>query len=386
MNKTISRCDLDISLAVFGYKVNLTLLLILILAAFFRLWQLEERFIFSGETNNVLYTLSDLVFNRRSPLLGLEATGYIHHLFLTPWYLYLMAPFFIFSRGEPLIFAFIHSLLGIVSVFLLYKIGVLLSNKKLGYISALIYASSFITISIDRSVWSAGLIPFFTIVSIYLLLKSLSRNSRVYFTLLGISLGVGLSLHYQFALIIIGALTTIYIRNKRKIAYTVFPVAISMLPLFIFDLRHNFFNLQGALLTVQNIVSLNSPYSYQHYLYFAYPFVVLTLSYLLTKVRGNYLILLAIFYLTIQAKIFFSYNSSPNYYQRLMLTNQILKYYHNGLQIYFKNKDSYEYKYLLLKKAKDNNFEPSKIIIYEPWQGENTANIIVQSDKILLTK
>ena len=374
---------LDIYLTAWRRKINLTLLFILSLTAFFRFWQLKQRFIFSGETNNVLYTLSDLVANKRSPLLGLEATGYIHHLFHTPWYLYTIYPIYIFSKGEPLSFAFIHSLLGLMSVFFLYRIGVLISNKKLGYISAFIYAVTFKIILIDRSVWAIGLIPLFTIISIYLLFKSLSRGAVRYYFILGIWLGLGLSLHYQFIIVIIAALIATYLKDKYKCVYLVIPIIVSLLPLVIFDVRHSFFNSQGMLLMLKSFIYVNSPYSYQHYLYFSYPAIVLVLSYFLTKVKNEYLVLIAIFYLTVQAEIFFSYKSQPNYSQRLNLVNQILKHYNNGLQIYFKDKDSYEYRYLLFNKAQSKNLDTSKITIYEPWQPENGANIIIYSDIII---
>ena len=375
--------DLTINAKLNGIVINITLLSILFIAFFFRLWKLESYFYFAEETNNVLYTIQDFVNGKHSLLLGLEATGYLHHLFHTPWYLYLMAPLFLLAKGEPLVFAAFHSIIGIIAVFFLYKIGEKLGDRKMGYIASAIYAVSFSRILVDRSVWAVGLIPFSTILAVYLLVISIKDKRNFYYLLLGIWAGIALSFHYQFFVVITAVIILIFLKNKNKLILILIPIGISLLPLLIFDLRHNFFNVYGFYLWFKVTLEGGSPYTYRNYLFFSYPVLILASSYLLAKIKRKFLSLLFIYFL-IQSKVFLSQTPPPpgSYLERNKLINKILDNYQNGLEVFFKDEDSYRYRYLLFLRAKQRNYDMGKIKIYEPWQPENSAHIVVESSRL----
>ena len=362
---------------------KLILFSIISLAALFRFWELKSRFIFSGETNNILYSIQNLLKGDQSPLVGQQAS-YLHHLFQTPWYLYSMVPLFLISKGEPLYFAFTHSLLGVVSVWLMYKIGKNIKNKKFGYITAFVYAVTLEVINLDRSVWALSLIPLSTILSVYLLILSIKNKRILFYCLLGISMGFGLSLHYQFIIPATFIYLWIFIKKRDKFIYSLLPFLISLTPLFIFDIRHNFFNLVGLQLTSKILIEGNSAYSSKHFLYFTYPIVIISVSYIIKSINSKILVILLIIYLIIQGQLFIKYNAQPNYAERSALTNKILDKYNNGLKVFFKKGDSYEYKFLLLSRAKQRSLDISKIVIYDPWNPPDKYDIAIENEEIKL--
>src|SRR3989304_323036 len=357
---------------------KLILFSIIALAALFRFWELKSRFIFSGETNNILYSIQNLLKGDQSPLVGQQAS-YLHHLFQTPWYLYSMVPLFLISKGEPLYFAFTHSLLGVVSVWLMYKIGKNIKNKKFGYIAAFIYAVTLKIIVLDRGVWSVGLIPFLTILSIYLLILSSNNNKKLFYWLLGTSIGFALSLHYQFIIPAIFIYLWVFIKKSNKFIYTFLPLLISLSPLIIFDIRNKFFNLIGFQLAFKTLLEGNSPYSSKHYLVFTYPIIIILISYILNKISSRIIVISLSIYFIIQLQLFIKYDAQPNYAERSALINNILDQYHDGLKVFFKKGDSYEYYYLLFIKAKQRNLDTNKIVIYDPWNPPDKYDIAIEN-------
>lgn len=356
---------------------KLILFSIIALAAFFRFWELKSRFIFSGETNNILYSIQNLLNGDQSILIGQQAS-YMHHLFQTPWYLYSMVPFYLLSKGEPLYFALLHSFFGVIGVFLTYKIGKDIKSRKLGYIAAFIYAVTFKIIVLDRSVWSVSLIPLLTILSIYLLILSSNNNKKLFYLLLGTSIGFALSLHYQFIIPASFIYIWVYIKKRNKFIYALLPLMITLSPLIIFDIRNEFFNLIGLQLTLKSFLEGNSPYSSKHYLVFTYPIVIILIAYVLNKVHSRILVILLSIYFITQLQLFIKYDAQPNYSQRSALINNILDQYHDGLKVFFKKGDSYEYKYLFFIRAKQRNLDSSKIIIYDPWNPPDKYDIAVE--------
>ena len=79
--------------------MNLSILSVMALALFFRLWRVGELMVFSGETNNLFYYLTSYLAGEKPGLLGLEAAQYVHHLFHLPWYLWTMIPVYFAGGG-----------------------------------------------------------------------------------------------------------------------------------------------------------------------------------------------------------------------------------------------------------------------------------------------
>lgn len=359
------------------------LILILIFSSFYRFWQIEERFIFSGETNNVLYAVEKLVNGKQSPLLGLVAAEYVQHLFHTPWYLYLMTPVYFLGRGSPLTFAILHSFLGIVGTYLLFESGRLLFSTKVGLIAAWINTFWLTTIIVDREVWAVGLVPFGSIVALYFM-GGLKKNPiRFNFLILGVWFSIWLSFHYQVILSILAVLIWVWWKQRKYFKWVLCPLIASLLPLIVFDLRHQFFNLHGLWLVARSLAENTRPYSSSYFLYQFQRPIILLISVVMSRLNWKLVSLGMLLFGAIETKDFLVYKADPSYEKRKNLINNILNRWEGGkLEVYFKDISSYEYRYLLKLKSEKRGLNPNAIVIYEPWQPVNGARLRIESDEL----
>lgn len=362
---------------------TLTFVLIILLAFALRFWRFTDYFVFSLEEMNILYTLEKFTSGNWSPLLGQEATGYVHHLFHPPWYIYIFSIVYKLFSGEPLAFGYIHILLGVISVLVWCLIGTRLKNLKLGFIAAFLCAISFQMISIDRSAWAVGLIPFATTLSIYFLITGAKTKKNIWLILLGLCLGFTLSLHYQALILIFFVASAGLFLFGKRVLYILASFLLTLAPLIFFDLRHNLFNVYGLVLATKTIISGNSPYSSNHYLYFLFPFIILLSACLLSKIHRALSFVIIFVYVLLQLKSFLTFPVYKSYQTKNTLVTNILDHY-NGkeLKVSFRKRDSFEYKYLLFLRAKNRGINTNTIFVYEPWQGTSPGGLIIESDKI----
>lgn len=354
------------------------LFLILGLSFFLRFWELEKRFIFSGEANASFYSLRDLFDGKWSVLLGLGAADYVQHLFHTPWYMYLMAPIFFFSKGDPLAFAIFHSLVGVVGTFILFRTGELIHSRKLGFIAAFVNAVWNIAIIEDRTVWAAGLIPFASILTLYLAVLAHKKKRSINFILLGAWLGISLSFHYQFVVTIGVVLLWTLIQHRKKFLFVFFPIIFSLLPLIVFDIRNGFYNTYGLWLVAKSLFENTRPCPTNYFLLQFQRPLILIVAAVLSRINWKGIIILLSMLAIIQLSQFFTYNATPSYAERKLLLEQVLQKYNNvPLEVYLRDGSSYEYRYLLDFLAKQHGIDPATIVTYEPWQRKNHASIVI---------
>ncbi len=189
----------------------------------------------------------------------LGPTSSVGGFFLGPIYYYFMTPFLLLFNYNPVGPAVMVALFGIATVWLIYKFCSDLFNKKIGIIAASLYAVSPLVIAYSRSSWNPNLMPFFSLLCIYVLYKASKKESlRLYF-LLGILLGITIQLHYLT--LFLGAAIFLYVIliqvfNKKKpvkvflrslknnlIILTGFLIGWS--PLLAFEFRHNFLDFRN---------------------------------------------------------------------------------------------------------------------------------------------
>src|SRR3990167_6075545 len=130
--------------------MNFSILAIMIMAVFFRLWRASELMVFSGETNNLFYYLTSYLAGEKPWLLGLEAAQYVHHLFHLPWYLCMMIPVYFAGGGNPLVLAVFQAVIGALGSYILWRIGLMLGSRKIGLLTAFGYAASFHFSTVER--------------------------------------------------------------------------------------------------------------------------------------------------------------------------------------------------------------------------------------------
>lgn len=236
------------------FKINfqvLTILAIVILAAFLRLYRISDYMTFLGdEGRDVL--IAKGILEGHFTLLGPRASA--GDFFTGPLYYYLMAPFLWLFHLDPVGPAVMIALIGIATVFLIYKVSKEFFGFKAAIVASALYAVSPLVIAYSRSSWNPNPMPFISLLTLYLSFKAIKTPTFKKFLGIGFLLGIALELHYiaVFLIIIVGTflLSGYYIKNKAieipKILKQYFIVLlgflIGMSPFLGFELRHGFPN------------------------------------------------------------------------------------------------------------------------------------------------
>lgn len=238
------------------FKINFQLLaitLIVSLAAFLRLYRISDYMTFLGdEGRDVL--IAKGILEGHFTLLGPRASA--GDFFLGPIYYYLIAPFLWFFKFDPVGPAVMVALIGIVTVFLVYKVAKEFFGFKAAIIASSLYAVSPLVIAYSRSSWNPNPMPFVSLLTLYLTYKTIKNQSFKMFIIIGILLGVALQLHYLavFLIMIVGAFILaaksylnkgIHIKETLKIYFKIFlGFLIGFSPFLFFEIRHGFPNIK----------------------------------------------------------------------------------------------------------------------------------------------
>src|ERR1035437_6294632 len=150
-------------------KTNIVLLTVLILAAFLRLYKIQDYMTFLGDEGRDVLVAYNILHGHLT-LLG--PTSSVGGFFLGPIYYYFMAPFLFLFNYNPVGPAVMVALFGVATVWLVYKISSEFFGKTAGLIASTLYAISPLVISYSRSSWNPNLMPFFTLLTIYVLYKA----------------------------------------------------------------------------------------------------------------------------------------------------------------------------------------------------------------------
>ncbi len=233
------------------------LLLILIIASILRFYNIVDFLHFANDEARDAFVVKN-IFNKGSiPLLGPETS--IGHFYLGPIFYYLLIPFFLIFKFHPVSGAILSAILGIISVFLMWKLTRNIFSKEAALISSFLYSISFIVILHSRWSWNPNLVPFFFLLYLYSFYKltTLKINLSKFLYLWIFSLGVLIQLHAS-AFILIPANIILLIlyrpKNLKWPAYLLSFLIIILLfiPFITYELSSNFENIHKIISVIFN--------------------------------------------------------------------------------------------------------------------------------------
>lgn len=243
-------------------RLEATLLAITILVgAFFRLYRIDEYMTFLGDEGRDALVVRRLLVKFDPILIGPGTS--IGNMYLGPLYYYLMAPFLLLANFSPVGPAVMIALLGIATIFFVWKITREWFGKLGAFVAASLYAVSPVVITFSKSSWNPNIMPFFSLLTIYSIWKFWNESKFKWLIVTGVSMAFVLQSHYLGLLLIpvVGLFWSLkylsnqqsQIANQRSIKrgylkYSIIGlIAFSLLmsPLLIFDLRHNFMNMNS---------------------------------------------------------------------------------------------------------------------------------------------
>ncbi len=193
-------------------SIVLSVILILIVAAFMRLYQIADYMTFLGDEGRDVLVVREILHGNLT-FLGPRASA--GDFYLGPIYYYFMAPFLLLSNFHPVGPAIMVALFGVITVFLVYYIGFKIKDHRAGLVAASLYAVSPLVIAYSRSSWNPNLMPFFSIITLWAALRGLESRKWFYFVISGVSLGIALQLHYLS--LFLGAILFFYVALSEVI-------------------------------------------------------------------------------------------------------------------------------------------------------------------------
>lgn len=245
-------------------KKNLFLIGILLIAAFLRLYRIDEYMTFLGDEGRDVLVVYNILHGHFT-LLG--PTASVGGFFLGPIYYYFMAPFLWLFNYNPVGPAVMIALLGVATVWLVWKVTKEFFGIIPAFVAGVLYAIAPLIITYSRSSWNPNPMPFFTLLCLYLLYKAVRDTNNKLFIVVGLLFGIMMQLHYLATFV--GVIIAVYVVTSRIIAsrmgkkfrqagqiiirlgidvltfVTGFVIGFS--PFLAFEVRHGFANIRSIL-------------------------------------------------------------------------------------------------------------------------------------------
>ncbi|MGB4966044.1 MAG: glycosyltransferase family 39 protein [Microgenomates group bacterium] len=230
---------------------NLFFTSLLLAGAFLRFYKLQEFTIFLSDQGRDALIVKDIVTLTHLPLIGAPTS--IGQVFLGPAYYYLIAPFLPLFNFNPVGLSYgvaVYSLLGAIACYAVIKREI---NIAVALLFSVLVLFSSVQLELSRFSWNPNLLPISSFFALYFLYKLFNSPKVLYGALFGFFLGLSLQFHY-LALLMGPAIAVFYgvfyVQNsgslkktlKATIVAPTIALFISISPLILFDLRHNFIN------------------------------------------------------------------------------------------------------------------------------------------------
>lgn len=224
---------------------------VLLVGVFLRFYRLEGFVTFLGDQGRDAIIVKRIISLEHFPAIGPPTS--IGQVYLGPFYYYFIAPWLLFFNYQPVGLAFGVAFFSVIGLLINYMVVKELFNKKIALISTIFLTFSSVMIDFSRFSWNPNLLPLFTLLTVYFVIKSLKINKWYFFALSGAFLSFSIQLHYLALFLIppIGILflssfykksTKQLISQSLNLSISVFSFILFSSPLIIFDLRHQFLN------------------------------------------------------------------------------------------------------------------------------------------------
>jgi len=225
--------------------IHFTLIAIVFLIfLFFRSYNLTGRVGFGWDQERDAWAVKSILSGKPT-LLGPRVQGPAG-FFLPPYFFYLLTPFYAVTAGSPLATSIFIIFWSAVFFGLAYRLIFEIFNKRTALYFMALWAVNPLAVSIDTIAWNPIVVPLAFILLLYLLYLYLKKKKIKYLFLAGICFGLGMSFHLQFLFVFpVFIPVVIEIIKNKKIKQLInlgVGTVLPFLPIFLFDLRHNFLN------------------------------------------------------------------------------------------------------------------------------------------------
>lgn len=233
-------------------KINKTFTLITVfvgISLYLRIFNISQSMQFIGDQGWFYISARDLLINGKIPLVGITSS----HIWLHqgPLWTYMLAAALFISKFNPVGGAYLTAFIGVLTMFLIYKLGTKMFSQRIGVIASVLYAVCPLIVFWERYPFDPSVIPFFTVLylfSLYKWLKGSPRYLPVILFLIAILYNLELAtftLFFPFALIVVygfwkNKTWTKDLKNFKFVFSSVLIGAVPMIPVIVYDFSHGF--------------------------------------------------------------------------------------------------------------------------------------------------
>jgi hypothetical protein len=225
--------------------INILILFILLFAFVVRVYRIDKLLGFYYDQGRDALVIWDFWKHGKFFLIG-PTTG-IEGVFRGPWYYWLIAPFYLLGKGNPVWPSVFLSLTTVVAVFLSYKIAEKIAGKWAGILAAVIGGFSYSLVLSAR--WLSNPTPMFLVSMVFIYSLLLILENRKWGWILatfmaGMAMQFGSAAEiFYFAGIAIFVIYLFFTNKKvlpdiKTIALSALAFGITIAPQVLFDLRH----------------------------------------------------------------------------------------------------------------------------------------------------
>jgi 4-amino-4-deoxy-L-arabinose transferase-like glycosyltransferase len=224
---------------------------------------------FLGDQGRDALIVKKIVLFQNFPAIGPPSS--IGEVFLGPFYYYLVSPFLLFARLNPVGLAVGVALISVVGIYFSY----LFVKKKLSDRTALFFfflaTFSFELVRIARFSWNPNVLPYFSFATLYFFASAMEEKNKHTIRdslLFGLFFGLSFQLHHLAGLLAlpIAFYFLACMARRRSISLLLVPFTsfamflVTLVPIVVFEFRHQFLNTKNliSVFTQQNIVSSGS--------------------------------------------------------------------------------------------------------------------------------
>ena len=216
---------------------------IFILGIFLRVYNIPNTLLFHFDQGYHGLAIKEIWENKRIALLGHKTD--VEGVFHGSVFYYLALPFYLVSSWNPAGVSFLFALLDAFSIIFIFLIGKKLFGEKVGFLAGLLYATSYSVVSYSRWLSNVTLIPFFSSIFFYLLVKGLKEN-LFFFVFACFFAGLMIQLNGAIGFFFLPLLIFLvfwkrkkFFAQKKYLAGSIVFFLLPSLPLIFFEARHN---------------------------------------------------------------------------------------------------------------------------------------------------
>ena len=214
---------------------------ILLVSLFMNLYKIADLMMFIGDFGRDYLAARDMIQTGVIPLLGIPSS--VVWLHQGPLSVYLIGLAFLIGQFHPVAPAVLYGFIGVLSTYLVYKLGKMYFNKQIGLIASLLYATSPLVVVNTRMPYHTSPIPLVTSLFFFFLYKAFTVHEK-YLLLAAFFLGISLQFELSNAVLIffLAVLWIIFKPQITKNTYvsSFFSFLAGISPFLIYDLTHGF--------------------------------------------------------------------------------------------------------------------------------------------------